>query len=627
MEGNLPSGLPDQAARGRQDGRGLGEVLAPQPLEAGPAVRAEAPAEVVAAAESGLPSSEQVAAAGAGARPEQGAAAEGVPPEQVAAAQGAAVTDGAQPEQVQVAAAMDSDSPVRAESSVQVPGDVTAAAVAMEGVPVEGQAGIEEEAPPGPLAMVVYSGGASGAAAAVGAAMTTELSLVRSAAPVTPAPARPSLEEDVVGRQRTRFTMDVFRQASRVKPWQLGKVPSGPIIPESRAKRKATKPVAGSRKSSRVAQRLVVQPLSSVPEVEAGENAGTGEELGTGEPAGAAEAVAAEEAVGTGEGNIATGAREEWYTRRGPIDMEELLGALQEEERFVFVRWEGRIKAYTSQDPTVRPPPALAALKLEDVLPLEWDREQQPTLRVGPTIPFWDPRIIARMLRKGEVILSDEEMAWRLKTGDGRRNLWKFRESRPTDQVRLKQLEAAYLTAYQEYSLAHGAGLKAEEGDHTMYGVEEAQTVLAARELPVPPRTGKQQVEVEESEEDAEMELAVQQSLQPPVTGGGTHDVEAGTSGAVRQPVVVPPRSLSPVGGAAEESPVQATVPPVPVPEQATGRTVDAIGLEYLWMEMGQVVREILRRCTGTGGLLDDPRIDQLFNEYAAQFEDDDEGQ
>ena len=314
MEGNLPSGLPDQAARGRQDGRGLGEVLAPQPLETGPAVRAEAPAEVVAAAESGLPSSEQVAAAGAGARPEQGAAAEGVPPEQVAAAQGAAATDGAQPEQVQVAAAMDVDSPVRAESSVQVTGDVTAAA--MEGVPVEGQAGIEEEAPPGPLAMVVYSGGASGAAAAVGAAMTTELSPVRSAAPVTPAPARPSLEEDVVGRQRTRFTMDVFRQASRVKPWQLGKVPSSPIIPESRAKRKATKPVAGSRKSSRVAQRLVVQPVSSVPGVEAGEDAGTGEELGTGEPAGAAEAVAAEEAVGTGEGNIATGAREEWYTRR-----------------------------------------------------------------------------------------------------------------------------------------------------------------------------------------------------------------------------------------------------------------------------------------------------------------------
>ena len=244
MEGNLPSGLPDQAARGRQDGRGLGEVLAPQPLETGPAVRAEAPAEVVAAAESGLPSSEQVAAAGAGARPEQGAAAEGVPPEQVAAAQGAAATDGAQPEQVQVAAAMDFDSPVRAETPVRVTRDVTAAA--MEGVPVEGQADVEE-APPGPLAMVVYSGGASGAAAAVGAAMATELSPVRSAAPVTPAPARPVLTDEVVGRQRTRFTMEVFRQASRVKPCPLGKVPGSPITPEFRAKRKATQPVAGGR--------------------------------------------------------------------------------------------------------------------------------------------------------------------------------------------------------------------------------------------------------------------------------------------------------------------------------------------------------------------------------------------
>ena len=72
MEGNLPSGLPDQTSRG-QAGRGLGEVLEPQPLEqTGPAAMVEAPAEVAAAAESGLPSSEQVAAAGGGARPEQG---------------------------------------------------------------------------------------------------------------------------------------------------------------------------------------------------------------------------------------------------------------------------------------------------------------------------------------------------------------------------------------------------------------------------------------------------------------------------------------------------------------------------------------------------------------------------
>ena len=331
-----------------------------------------------------------------------------------------------------------------------------------------------------------------------------------------------------------------------------------------------------------------MQPVSSVPEVETGADAGTGEELGTGEPAGAAEAVAAEEAVGTGEGSITTGAREEWYTRRGPLEMEELLGALQEDEPFVFIRWEGRVKAYTSQDRTVRSPPALAALRLEDVLPLEWDREQQPTLKVGPTIPFWDPRITARMLRKGEVILSGEEMAWRLKTGDSRRNLWKFRESRPTDQVRLKQLEAAYLKAYKEYSLAHDAELKAEAEDHTMYGVEEAQAVLAARELPVPTRTGKEQVEVEESEEDAEVELAVQQSLQPPVTGGGTHDIEAGTSGAVRQRVVVPPRSPNPVGDAAAVSPVRATVSPVPTPGQATRRRslMPFYEQEDLWLQI-----------------------------------------
>ena len=155
MEGNLPSGLPDQTSRG-QAGRGLGEVLEPQPLEqTGPAAMAEAPAEVAAAAESGLPSSVQVAAAGAGARPEQGVAAEGVPPTQVAAEQGAAATDGVQPEQVQVqVAAMDIDSPVRAGPSFPVTGAVTepVTATAMEGVSVE------MEGLPGPLAMLVYTG-------------------------------------------------------------------------------------------------------------------------------------------------------------------------------------------------------------------------------------------------------------------------------------------------------------------------------------------------------------------------------------------------------------------------------------------------------------------------------------
>ena len=420
----------------------------------------------------------------------------------------------------------------------------------------------------------------------------------------------------------------------------MGKVPGSPTTPRSGTKRKAPRPVAEERRSPRVAKKLVasptlvVRPASSVPGVEADEEAGTGEELGTGGPA---EAVAAEGAVVTGAGTDVAGAREEWYTRQGPLEMEELLEALQEEETFVFIRWQGRVKAYSSQDPMVRPPPALAALRLEDVMPLEWDRERQPTLRTGPTIPFWDPRITARMIRYGEVILSADELAWRLKTGESRRNLWKFRASRPKDQSRLKELEDAYLTAYTKYKLRYDAELKIEEVSedrNTVHGVEEAEAVLAARAPPVQPRTGTEPVGEEELEDEAEVELAVQQSRQPPATGGGTHDVEAGTSGVDRRRVVVPPLSPSPVTGAVagppvQETvpPVQGTVPPVPAPVPTISRPVDATELEYLWMEMGLIVREILRRQTGDGGLMEDPRTDQLFNEYAAQFEDDDEGQ
>ena len=133
--------------------------------------------------------------------------------------------------------------------------------------------------------------------------------------------------------------------------------------------------------------------------------------------------------------------------------------------------------------------------------------------------------------------MSKEELEWRLKTGEHRRNLWKFRTGWQNDQGRLKQLEDAYLKPKKEYRAAHEKELKAhKKGDGTVYGIEEAKAVLAARGLPVPTRTGKEQAK--EEEEDAKFGMVVWQSLQPPTTGGGTHDVEARTSGAVRQPVV-----------------------------------------------------------------------------------------
>ena len=289
-----------------------------------------------------------------------------------------------------------------------------------------------------------------------------------------------------------------------------------------------------------------------------------------------------------------------------------------EAEPFVFVRLQGVALPYASRDPTVRPPPALAALKLEDVMTLEWD-PKQPNLRIGPTIPFWDPRISSSMLRKGQITLSKEQMGWRLKTGENRRNLWKFREGRPNDRERRKQLEDAYLKHKEAYKKAHKEQLKAEKKTATVQGVAEAEAALAARVPPVQTRTGKEQVEEEEEEEDAEFEMVVRQSLQPPPTGGGAHDVEAGTSGVVRQRAATPVHSPSPVTGAAVTgaapvSPARLSGSPVQTPQQGAVGGQEAQLLWDSWLQMGLAVRAALGRDAGAGGSLEDPRITQLLD-------------
>ena len=59
-------------------------------------------------------------------------------------------------------------------------------------------------------------------------------------------------------------------------------------------------------------------------------------------------------------------------------------------------------------------------------------------------------------------------MEWRLKTGEHRKNLWKFREGRPNDRERRKQLEDAYLKHKEAYKKAHREQLKAEKGRLTL---------------------------------------------------------------------------------------------------------------------------------------------------------------
>ena len=173
---------------------------------------------------------------------------------------GAAATDGAQPEQV--AAAMEVDAPARAGSPVPVTGAVTelATGAAMEGVQVEGQAALEEEELPGPLAMVVYTGGASGAAAEIGAATATAPSPVQGAAPVTPAPARPSLSPEAVGQQRTGSLGRLYRQTVPTTAHGASGWAPAPTTRESMPKRKAVTPAVGERRSTRVAKAVEASP-------------------------------------------------------------------------------------------------------------------------------------------------------------------------------------------------------------------------------------------------------------------------------------------------------------------------------------------------------------------------------
>ena len=100
------------------------------------------------------------------------------------------------------------------------------------------------------------------------------------------------------------------------------------------------------------------------------------------------------------------------YTRRGPITMAELYVAFANAPAppFPFVRMFGQVRAYFSRSVKVRPPLALAALRMNAVLPFdEWESEGASPVHVGPTVPFWDPRITSSMIASGLVIMIDEE--------------------------------------------------------------------------------------------------------------------------------------------------------------------------------------------------------------------------
>ena len=112
----------------------------------------------------------------------------------------------------------------------------------------------------------------------------------------------------------------------------------------------------------------------------------------------------------------------EVYTRQGPITRDELLSALLRAAPFLFVRHAGKVRAYFSRDASVRPPLALCALPLDDVLPLE---PRGDPYQLGPSLPVWDPRITPIKITDGKVVFSEAEKQLRAKTNRSRIKLSK----------------------------------------------------------------------------------------------------------------------------------------------------------------------------------------------------------
>jgi hypothetical protein len=219
---------------------------------------------------------------------------------------------------------------------------------------------------------------------------------------------------------------------------------------------------------------------------------------------------------------------------------------------------------------------ALAALRLENVLPLEDD---DLPITVGPTVPFWDPRITQAMITEGLVIMSDEQRRWRKVTHGHRRDIWKER-GRPVDRERLAACASRFTIPKEVYRLAHEAELEVERTamEDKVYGIEEAEAALAAQTLGPTVHVAAPGVPEEEA-----VEIALRRSLEggqvevPP----GTHDEEAGPSGTAGETepeeaaelllsvsrgepvamVAAPPRAASPVATVAVAGVV---VPPGP---------------------------------------------------------------
>ena len=289
----------------------------------------------------------------------------------------------------------------------------------------------------------------------------------------------------------------------------------------------------------------------------------------------------------------------EVYTRQGPITRDEMLSALLRAEPFLFVRHAGKVRAYFSRDASVRPPLALCALPLDDVLPLETQGEPY---QLGPSLPVWDPRITPLMIKEGKVVFSDAEKQLRARTNRSRLNLYQNIRSRPADHERLAAITNHYTRYKDAYQRKYAAQIQAEAnlplsagGLDRVFGAEVAEEELQAwlenrarlvaqakaRRVASPVSTpltirgvasraavsavpaatkgrGKRQAVLDEPEEE---------ELGPEPSGPSPHDAGAGPSDTAVTAAAVLPGSIPPSLGALGEvvtAPSPTAVPSVP---------------------------------------------------------------
>ena len=91
--------------------------------------------------------------------------------------------------------------------------------------------------------------------------------------------------------------------------------------------------------------------------------------------------------------------------------------------------WQGTVRVDFTRSPFEPPTLGLLAVPKAHVLPLRLPPSLRPpesqAVPVSRNVPWWDPRVTPGMIRKKHFLITAEQLKWRGKTFEYRRNMWK----------------------------------------------------------------------------------------------------------------------------------------------------------------------------------------------------------